>query len=429
MKKTMYLYRLMTSVSAIFIFLPFLMSSLFAGTILSSNGMEGFTTEIDEPAFDSGWSETVETPYKPRITTESTQAYSHGNPSNEEQLMLELINASRADPEAAAAYYGIDLNEDLSPGTISNSPKQPLAFNPALISAARNHSQWMLDTETFSHTGQNGSNPGERMEDAGYVFSGSWSCGENIGWSGTTDNLDVEYHARLIIEVLFLSSGHRKNTLSENFEEIGIGGLTGNFEIYNALMVTENFAQSETTPTPMLVGVVYEDYNDNELYDIGEGLQGITIIPVEGAYHAVTSDSGGYAIPIPDDDCGVLQVTASGGFLAQPVTKHINLTGNNVKLDFMISDSEPLKHTVNLSANPEQGGVVSGRGTYDDNSEVTASAVPNPGWIFARWTEDGLIVSSNADYSFTADRDRTLVAHFKKAALPGVLMLLLDDGE
>jgi hypothetical protein len=412
-----------------FLFISLSVNPLYAETTTASKSWEGLAIEIGEPVSDSGWIDSAEGIYKHDIASEFNQIYSHGNPSNVEQLMLELINASRADPETAAMYYGIDLNDGLSPGTISNLPKPPLVFNPALISAARDHSQWMLDTDTFSHAGKDGSSPEERMEAAGYVFTGSWSWGENLGWSGTTGNLDVEYHARRIIEGLFLSSGHRKNTLSESFEEIGIGGLTGTFEIYNALMVTEKFARSASTPSPMLVGVVYEDHNGNDLYDIGEGLRDITITLEEGSYFAVTSESGGYAVPFPEAENRLLQVTASGEGLIQPVTKQVNLTGNNVKLDFSVSKSEPLNHIIILSADPEQGGVVSGGGTYNNGSVVIASASPNPGWIFAGWTEDGLIVSSNSEYGFIAERDRSLTANFRRVVLPGILMLLLDDEE
>ena len=48
----------------------------------------------------------------------------------QEQLLVELINRARANPEAEAARFGIPLNEDLEPGEISSDPKQPLAPNP-----------------------------------------------------------------------------------------------------------------------------------------------------------------------------------------------------------------------------------------------------------------------------------------------------------
>ncbi len=99
-------------------------------------------------------------------------------PSDYEQYLLELINRARSDPASEAARYGIDLNEGLSPGTISSDPKQPLAVNPDLVEGARAHSQWMIDNDVFSHTGANGSAPGDRMAAAGYVFLPPWSWGK-----------------------------------------------------------------------------------------------------------------------------------------------------------------------------------------------------------------------------------------------------------
>ncbi|PTN33032.1 InlB B-repeat-containing protein [Desulfonatronum sp. SC1] len=79
-------------------------------------------------------------------------------------------------------------------------------------------------------------------------------------------------------------------------------------------------------------------------------------------------------------------------------------------------------------ADPEQGGTVSGGGEYDHDQPVTVHATARNGYIFTRWTEAGIPVSTNAQYTFPAHRDRNLTAHFRKAAgLPGVLMLLLSD--
>ena len=61
---------------------------------------------------------------------------------------------------------------------------------------------------------------------------------------------------------------------------------------------------------PFLLGVVYNDVNHNNFYDIGEGIGGVTITPSSGGYYAVSSSSGGYAIPIGTS--GTIMVTASG---------------------------------------------------------------------------------------------------------------------
>jgi serralysin len=111
-------------------------------------------------------------------------------PSAFEQYFLELVNRARANPGAEAARLGIDLNQGLGNGTIANTAKQPLAMNDLLNTSAQAHSDWMLATDTFSHTGANGSSPGDRMKAAGYGFTGSWAWGENISirWAAASRN-------------------------------------------------------------------------------------------------------------------------------------------------------------------------------------------------------------------------------------------------
>src|SRR5437762_4945728 len=84
---------------------------------------------------------------------ETRQMLSAASPTTIEQYIIELINRARANPAAEAARYGIDLNEGLAAGTISNDARQPLAVNPYLVDSARKHSKWMIDTDTFSHIG------------------------------------------------------------------------------------------------------------------------------------------------------------------------------------------------------------------------------------------------------------------------------------
>ena len=65
------------------------------------------------------------------------------------------------------------------------------------------------------------------------------------------------------------------------------------------------------------------------------------------------------------------------------------------------------------TANPEEGGTISGTGTYAYQSTVTLTATPNEGYSFVNWTENGEAVSTDAIYTFPASADRTLVAHFE----------------
>lgn len=130
--------------------------------------------------------------------------------------------------------------------------------------------------------------------------------------------------------------GHRLNLMSESYREVGIGAESGIFKVqgvgYNAAMLTQDFGKTDAQPSSFLVGVAFHDSNGNGFYNPGEGLPGLTVTPSAGTYYAVTSDSGGFAIPLSAAS-GTLTVTFSGGGLSGPVDKSVVLTGQNVKLD------------------------------------------------------------------------------------------------
>lgn len=69
-------------------------------------------------------------------------------------------------------------------------------------------------------------------------------------------------------------------------------------------------------------------------------------------------------------------------------------------------------YTVAVSANPANGGNVTGGGSYPEGTSVTVTASANTGYIFNKWTENGTQVSTNASYTFTINGNRTLVAVF-----------------
>jgi hypothetical protein len=295
-------------------------------------------------ALATGW-------FAPAANAAPNVVYSCGDPLPEEQYMLQLVNFARANPLAEAALCGIDLNEGLSSNTISPAPKQPLAFNPDLLQSSLGHSEWMITNGMFSHIETDGSDPGDRMASAGYVFSGSWAWGENIAWAGTTGPPPsvgptvAQEEEDLFVDTSEPGRGHRLNILDRDFREIGIGIVTGVFASdsnnYNAVMITQDFADSDADPGPFLVGVVYKDADGNGLYGIGEGISNVTVMPASGTYFAVSSTSGGYAIPIPGQS-GTLSVTFSGGPLSASVTKTVALTGSNVELDFELNEAAAL---------------------------------------------------------------------------------------
>jgi hypothetical protein len=70
--------------------------------------------------------------------------------------------------------------------------------------------------------------------------------------------------------------------------------------------------------------------------------------------------------------------------------------------------------TISLSANPTAGGTVSGAGTFNNGQSVTVTASANTGWNFTGWSENGMTVSTNANYAFSVTANRTLTAEFSQ---------------
>ena len=68
--------------------------------------------------------------------------------------------------------------------------------------------------------------------------------------------------------------------------------------------------------------------------------------------------------------------------------------------------------TISASASPPSAGSVSGTGSFPNGSNVSLVAMPNGGFSFSNWTENGTVVSASSNYTFTATSDRTLVANF-----------------
>jgi hypothetical protein len=273
-------------------------------------------------------------------TAKAAVLYYSGNPTPEEQLVLEYINRARADPIGEGQRLGIDIHEGLSdPGSVG--PRPPLAMNSILLGVAEAHSRDMYNLNYFSHNDPNGTTPYGRMVHAGYEYV---LAGENM--AAGVDLSAVELEDLMMVDSGTPGRPHRVNLLDLinpypcgnppcAYSEVGIGyyesaspngmGLTS--------LITEDFGAAANAG-PFLLGVVYNDRNGNNFYDTGEGLAGVTITPSSSGYYAVSSSSGGYVIPVGTS--GTITVTASGPGFA-PITKTVTLNGANVKLDFTIS--------------------------------------------------------------------------------------------
>ncbi len=252
-----------------------------------------------------------------------------------EQLLLELMNRARLDPLGEAARLGITLNQGLAAGTISSASKQALAPSNALVTAARGHSQFMINADKFDHQGIGDLDPTTRMKNAGYVLTGSWMTGENIAWTGTTGTANTLVMTYEIADNLFISPHHRENTLAPGFRESGTGVVAGAFTsggtTYNSVMVTENFGLSGAKI--FVSGVAINDTNGNNFYDVGEARANIKVaVTTAGIADGtdLTEAAGGYSVAT---NGGTHVVTFSGGGLTAAVSATVYGATSNVKVD------------------------------------------------------------------------------------------------
>ena len=105
-----------------------------------------------------------------------------------------------------------------------------------------------------------------------------------------------------------------------------------------------------------------------------------------------------------------LRWTENGSQVSTNASYTFTVTGNRTLVAQF--QAQPQNYTVSVSANPTNGGTVSGGGTYQQGQQCTVHATANTGYTFTNWTENGNVVSTNANYSFTVTSNRTLVANF-----------------
>lgn len=263
-----------------------------------------------------------------------------------EQLILELVNRARMDPfgEVAINSSVSDLNQGLDPGTISSTPKQPLASVQELTDAAETHALDMLDNDYFSHFSQpGGEDPTARAAAHGY----SGPVGENIAWNGSTGPINETDETLLAHHNLFASASHRQNMMFDPYEELGTAVEFGEFfdgtNNYNAAMVAEEFGFN--SGDSYLTGVAFDDsVTDDDFYSVGESESGIRITAIDttssDSFFTHTGPSGGYNLKLP---VGTYTVTASGGRLDDTMVVIDVIVGSeNVKVDFDTSTTSQI---------------------------------------------------------------------------------------
>jgi uncharacterized protein YkwD len=128
--------------------------------------------------------------------------------------MLALVNAKRASGTTC--------------GGVAAPPVPALSLQSNLNHSSDAHASDMATHNYFSHTGLNGSDPGNRMSAAGYAWS-AWA--ENIAAGQTTPES--------VVAGWFGSAGHCHNFMSSAVTQIGFGRAQSSGSAYGIYWVSD----------------------------------------------------------------------------------------------------------------------------------------------------------------------------------------------
>ena len=170
----------------------------------------------------------------------------------------------------------------------------------------------------------------------------------------------------------------------------------------NVLSFTENAALGNPMAPYVFnfVSAVYYDVN-------------ATAEPAEGG---TISGAGSYE---ENTDC-TLTATANEGYDFVNWTKNDSVVSTNATYTFTVTENVDLvaqfalkSYEITATADPTDGGTISGAGTYNHFSTCELTATPAVGYHFVNWTINDEVISTNAQYSFEVTGPVSLVAHFE----------------
>jgi hypothetical protein len=406
-------------------------STLLAAAVLAAGAtIAGAVPQAPPPAWRSDSNPNLR-PDGP-VLAGGTILWNIGNPTDEEQYYLELLNRARLDPQGEANllvnttnsailgaynFFKVDLTV-LQTAYQSIAPVAPLAFEPRLTTAARGHSAWMLANGVQQHS-EGTVTPGNRATAAGYPWN---VLGENI-----FAYADEPFSGFAGFEVDWGNGpsgmqnppGHRENDHNGAFREIGIGVVDGSNTVganspVGPQLVTFDLGSRPNLP-PLVTGVAYYDLNGNGMFDPGEGIPGIRADVSGSTYYAVSTNSGGFAVPGAN---GSQTVTFTGPGVNQALPATI-AGGANVKVDLRLTYAAPAvlgPATAFLNAlNTYSAAAVPAATGYSWLVESLAP-VPSP-WGAEQGTQ-GVITNTTAGYDVVSSDVAASGIHAYHLAMP-----------
>jgi hypothetical protein len=189
-------------------------------------------------------------------------------------------------------------------------------------------------------------------------------------------------------------------------------GLTATYNPTNNLIANRLYTATITTGAKDLAG---NSMVSNYVWSFTTSNSYSVALSSNPVLGGTTSGSGTYN----NGTSVTVTALANAGYEFTNWTENGIQVSTNANYQFTISGNRTLvanfavvQYTVALVSNPLLGGTTNGAGLYNSGSSVTVTAIANAGYNFTNWTENGIQVSTNANYQFTISGNRTLVANF-----------------
>ena len=308
-----------------------------------------------------------------------------------QSVQVTVADGQRVDLEGIYLEPNLNLTADFVASTTNVSLDQSISFTDTSEGMATSWS-WTFEGATPSTSTEQ--NP------TGITYNTPGDYDVTLIVTGPTGNIDTVTKVDYIhvTEAIIMQDG-TVTTCSGLFYDSG--GPDDNYG--NNLNYTMTFYPGTEGAT---VCVNFTQFNTESGYDYLYIYNGTSIDATQiGRYDGTTSP-------------GTVMASNEAGALTFKFTSDsgVNAAGW-VAVVSCIQNDAPVNITV--SANPSNGGTVSGGGEFVFGETCTVTATPQDGYSFVGWTENETLVSHDLEYSFTAVVDRDLVANFVEGLMIG----------
>ena len=272
-------------------------------------------------------------------------------------------------------------------------------FNTSTTTPNRNFDVYLIQTDKSSFTG---SYDWVTATEADRVFSGNVTV-KGRDWTVITFNAPFHYDGTsnllLVVDDNTASYGsyvYFRTYTANDYQSLYYYGSSTNFDPLNPT----NYGYRTTAKNQVIFGFQSDNYT--------------VTVSSDPSYAGSVSGGGTFASGQP---C-LVKATANEGYCFYNWTEDGEVVSTDAEYSFTVTSNRNLvAHfgtpvTITASASPEEGGTVSGEGSYAPGHICNLTATPNVGYTFISWTKDGEVVSYLSSYTFIVDGSADYVANF-----------------